>query len=246
MKLLQDKVAIVTGSARGIGKGIASLCAEAGAKVVITDILEAECQQTAREIQEKYGVETLAVTCDVSDENQVISLIQETMKRFGVLNIMVNNAGIYPFSRFMDITVEAWDKIVAVNSRGVFLGTREAAKVMKEGSKIINISSASGVVGWLFLAHYSASKGAVNAYTRSAALELAPGKINVNAVAPGGVHPDPQSPMTDAAKAFVGKVPLQRMGTPEDIGHAVVFLASDKADYITGQVLLVDGGYTAQ
>jgi NAD(P)-dependent dehydrogenase (short-subunit alcohol dehydrogenase family) len=214
--------------------------------LVIADILEDACRETAREVADKYGVEAIAITCDVSNEPQVKAMIEQTVKRLGRLDILVNNAGIYPYKPLLDITVEDWDKMQAVNMRGVFLCTREAAKAMKEGSKIINISSAASVVGWLWLAHYSASKGGVNAYTRSAALELAPRRINVNAVAPGGVHRDPSVPLSEEAKALVERVPLKRFGTPEDIGHAVVFLASEKADYITGQVLLVDGGYTAQ
>ena len=156
----------------------------------------------------------------------------------------MNNAGIYPFKAFEQMTEQDWDKVMSVNAKSVFLCSQSAAKEMKQGGKIVDISSIASFVGFEGLTHYCASKGAINATIRAMALELAPKKINVNAVAPGAIDtPGAKSP-AEQQKQTISIIPWQRMGQPEDIANAVVFLASDRADYITGQVLIVDGGWT--
>jgi len=243
--ILKDKVAIVTGAKQGIGKGIALALAKEGCQVVVSDINQADCEKVVAEV-EKLGVKALAVECDVSKKADVDSLIASTIKEFGQLDILVNNAGIYPFKPFMDMTEADWEKVMAVNLKGVFLCSQAAAKNMKPGSKIVNISSIASVVGFEGLTHYCATKGGVNAMQRALALELASKKINVNAVAPGAIEtPGATGAMSDEMKqGTIAAIPWKRMGVPDDIAQAVVFLASDGADYITGQVLVVDGGWT--
>jgi 3-oxoacyl-[acyl-carrier protein] reductase len=242
--MLENKVAIVTGAAKGIGRGIALAMAKDGAKVVVSDLNDAECLEVVAEI-EKLGGEAIAVKCDVSIKAEVDELISAAMTKFGQLDIMANNAGIYPFKPFEEITEEGWDKVMAVNLKSVFLTSQAAIKVMKPGSKIVNISSIAAYVGFGGLVHYCASKGGINGMIRALALELAAKKINVNNVAPGAIEtPGATGAQTEEMKkGTISVIPAGRMGLPEDIANAVVFLASDRADYITGQTLVVDGGY---
>lgn len=241
------KVAVVTGSRRGIGHGIAIALAKEGCNVVVSDIDQKDCQKVVEEI-EKLGAKGLAVKCDVSIKTDVDALIAKTMKKFGRLDILVNNAGIYPFVQFMDMTEADWDKVITVNLKSMFLCSQAAAKVMKPGSKIIDISSIAAFIGFRGLVHYCASKGGVNGMIRALALELAPKKINVNAIAPGMIDTPgvSQSSNEDVKKQTISAIPWSRMGTPEDIANTAVFLASDKSDYITGQVIVVDGGFILQ
>lgn len=245
--LLKEKVAIVTGSRRGIGYGITLALAKEGCNVVVSDIDQKDCEKVVKEI-EILGVKGLAIKCDVSKKSEVDNLIEETIKKFGKLDILVNNAGIFPFVPFLNITESDWDKVLNVNLKSIFLCSQAAAKVMKPGSKIVNISSIAAFVGFQGLTHYCASKGGLNSMIRALALELAPNKINVNAIAPGGIEtPGVKEISTEeSTKQTIAAVPLKRMGLPEDIANAVVFLASDKADYITGQTIIVDGGWTIQ
>ena len=241
--MLKDKVAIVTGAAKGIGRGIALALAKEGAKIIVSDLNDSECLDVVAEI-EKLGGEAIAVKCDVSIKADVDELISAAMTKFGGLDIMANNAGIYPFKPFEEITEEGWDKVMAVNLKSVFLTSQAASKVMKPGSKIVNISSIAAFVGFGGLVHYCASKGGINGLIRPLALELAAKKINVNNVAPGAIEtPGASGGSEESKKQTIAIIPAGRMGQPEDIANAVVFLASDKADYITGQTLVVDGGY---
>jgi len=241
---LNGKVAIVTGSARGIGYGIAIALAEEGCNVVVSDLNENDCAKVVTEI-ENIGSKALAVKCDVSKKADVDNLISSAVKKFGKLDILVNNAGIFPFKPFLQMTEADWDKVLNVNLKSVFMCSQAAAKEMKNGGKIISISSIAAFVGFEGLTHYCATKGGINAMTRAMALELGPQKINVNAIAPGAID-TPGAKMTDEnmMKQTIAAIPWKRMGIPEDIANAVVFLASDKADYITGQTIIVDGGYT--
>lgn len=242
---LKDKVVVVTGAAKNIGRGIASGFAREGATVVIADILQEEGEQTAKDLMEQYKTPAHFIQCDISNEEQVKALFQETVSRFGKLDVLVNNAAIYPFKPFFEMTGEDWQKVHAIDMLGVFLCTREAAKLMGPGGKIVSISSTSSIRGEPILCHYSASKGGVNAFTRSVALELADKKINVNVVAPGGVvdmSKELPKERVEFINQFAEKIPWKRMGSPEDMANAVLFLASNKADYITGQVIVVDGG----
>ena len=242
---LKNKVAIVTGARRGIGKGIAMALAKEGCNVVVSDINKEECEIVVEEI-EKIGVKGLAIKCDVSKKEEIENLFAAVSEKFGRLDILVNNAGIFPFTPFLKITEADWDKVLNINLKSVFMCSQAAAKIMKDGGKIISISSIAAFVGFEGLTHYCASKGGINALIRALALELASKKINVNAVAPGAIDTPGASEVSndEVKKQTIAVIPWQRMGLPEDIANAVVFLASDRADYITGQTIVVDGGYT--
>ncbi|MEP7349465.1 MAG: glucose 1-dehydrogenase [Sphingorhabdus sp.] len=245
---LSGRTAIVTGGGAGIGKAISALLAEAGARVVIADIAADVASQTALEI----GNGAIAVATDVSDEASVMALYAAAQADGYRVDVIVNNAGIFPKQYFVEQTVEVWDRMQAVNLRGVFLMMREAVKAMQadgKGGSIINISSVSSVQAAVFSNQaYGASKGGVSNLTKSCALEFAPDNIRVNAVLPGGV-------LTDGAKSASGtfpvkgplttpgRMPLGRVGTPEDIARAALFFASDASSYVTGQLLAVDGGF---
>ncbi|MFA6254603.1 MAG: SDR family NAD(P)-dependent oxidoreductase [Patescibacteria group bacterium] len=248
--LLENKVAIVTGARRGIGQAIALALAQEKCNVVVSDIDQNDCKKVAEEL-EKLGVKALAVKCDVSKKLEVEELFKKTMKEFGQLDILVNNAGIFPFVPFAEMKESDWDKVIDVNLKSVFLCSQEAVKIMSAGGRIINTSSIASFVGFEGLVHYCASKGGINSMIRALALELAPRKITVNAVAPGAIdtpgasQPDqPRTAAEAARKQTIAMIPLSRMGQPEDIANAVVFLSSEKASYITGQTIIVDGGWT--
>lgn len=240
---LENKTAIVTGARRGIGKGIAIALAKEGCNVVISDIDEKDCEAVAEEVR-KLGPKALAVQCDVTKKEEVENLFSKTVEEFGQLDILVNNAGIFPFVPFAEMKEEDWDKVMNVNLKSIFLCSKEAAKVLPEGGRIVNISSIASFVGFEGLVHYCATKGAINAMIRALALELAPKKITVNAVAPGAIDTPGASAPEEQKKQTIAMIPLARMGQPEDIANAVVFLASAKSDYITGQAIIVDGGWT--
>lgn len=250
---LENKTAIVTGGAMGIGLGIVTRLAEAGANVVVADLDAVAAQKAASDL----GDNALAVGVDVSAENQVDKLIGQTVAKFGGIDILVNNAGIYPNELVMKMPVADFDKVISVNLRGAYLCTKKVAEVMIKqgrGGRIVNITSIDALhPSMIGLAHYDASKHGLWGFTKNVALELAPHKIWVNAVAPGGIAtPGVQKLQSkavpagvDMAKvlaAFLAKIPMGRMGEPDDIGRAVLFLASDLASYITGAQLVVDGG----
>lgn len=245
-----QKTAIVTGAGLGIGRGIALALAKEGYNVVVSDINEENCQKVAEEVTE-FGAKSLAVKCDVSNSTDVSEIFNQAVREFGQVDVLVNNAGIYPFIPFEKMEESDWDKVMDVNLKGVFFCCKEAFKMMPEGGRIVNISSIAGFVGFEGLVHYCASKGGVNGMIRALALEMAPKKITVNAVAPGAIdtpgasQPDqPRTAAEETKKQTIAAIPLARMGMPEDIADAVVFLASDRASYITGQVIIVDGGWT--
>ncbi|HOQ15586.1 MAG TPA: SDR family NAD(P)-dependent oxidoreductase [Candidatus Paceibacterota bacterium] len=250
---LSNKVAIVTGARQGMGKAHAFTLAEAGAKVVISDLSLADCQKVAEEIEKKYSVKTLAIKCDVSQKEEVENLVKETINQFKKIDILVNNAGICQNKPFLELTEEDWEKTININLKGEFLMAQEVAKEMikqKSGS-IINIASiAMGQegIGFLNLVHYCASKGGVVGMTEAMALELAPYNIRVNAVAPGII----ETPMINFLKTdsqslenSLSRIPLRRLGKPEEVSNLVLFLASDESSYITGSTLVIDGGYLA-
>ena len=243
--LLKQKVAIVTGAAKGIGRGIAFALASEGCDVVVSDIDKTGCEEVAEELRQ-LGVKALAVKSDVSKKLEVAKLFKQSIKAFGRLDILVNNAGIFPFVSFAKMKEAEWDKVIDVNLKSVFLCSQEAAKILPEGGRIINISSIASFVGFEGLVHYCASKGGINSLIRALALELAPKNITVNAVAPGAIDTPgaSQASTKESKKQTLAMIPLARMGQPEDIANAVVFLASGKAGYITGQTIVVDGGWT--
>jgi len=243
------KVAIVTGGGRGIGCGICLRLATEGASVVVADLDLGEARKVVEEI-ESSGGQALAALADVTRAADIHHMVDETIKRFGTIDILVNNAGVAIFSPFLETSEEIWDRTINTNLKGTFLCTQAVARVMIErgrGGKIVNIASTASEVAVKGLAHYNASKGGVRLLTKAMALELAPYKINVNAVAPGTTETrlvidwlaDP------AFKAeHLKQIPLGRIGQPKDIAAAVAFFASEEAGWITGQTLYVDGGYT--
>jgi len=245
---LQNKVAIVTGSARGIGEGIAVCMAREGAKVVINSRKEKDCQETVEKIKAAGGT-AIAIAADVAKEDQVVAMVAETIKQFGRVDILVNNAGIEsPPTLLKDIPEEVWDRVMSVNLKGVFFCCKAVIpQMMAQGKgKIVNISSVAGVRMTFFGgANYTASKYGVMGLTNHLAWELADSQITVNAIAPGAVlTPLAEQGTTPEYREMTTKrlIPLGRWCTIEDIGNATVFLASDRADMITGQTLAVDGG----
>lgn len=242
---LQGKIAIVTGASGSIGRATALLLAREGATVVLVDVRKEGIEELAGQVKQGGGM-AVAVPIDVSDEQQVVELVRSTVEKQGALDILVNNAAISTTTPILDIDVAEWDRIMAVNLRSVFLLSRESFRFMKTRNqgKIISLASASAKIGGLVVgAHYAASKAGVICFTKSMALQSAPYHINVNAVCPGPTR----TPMTDAwgEKAnveFAAKIPFKRYGEPEEIAQAILFLASDRSRYITGEVLDVNGG----
>jgi 3-oxoacyl-[acyl-carrier protein] reductase len=243
--MFQNKTAIITGAGQGIGYGIALALAKEGCNVVVSDINQGTCDKAAQDFA-GLGVKTMAIKCDVSNKAEVDNLIAKTIENFGQLDILVNNAGIYPFKPFNQMTEADWDKLMSVNLKSTFLCSQAAINVMRAGSKIVNISSIAAFVGFEGLTHYCASKAGISSFTRALALELAPKKININAVAPGAIDTPGATGASgeEIKKQTISAIPWGRMGLPEDIANVAVFLASEKADYITGQTIIVDGGWT--
>ncbi len=245
---LQGKTAIVTGSARGIGEGIAVAMAREGANVVINSRKEQDCVATVEKIRADGG-KAIAIAADVAKEDQVIAMVTETVKQFGRVDILVNNAGIEsPPMLLKDIPEEIWDRTLSVNLKGVFFCCKAVIPPMMDQGKgkIVNVSSVAGVRMTFFGgANYTASKYGVIGLTNHLAWELADSHINVNAIAPGAVlTPLAEQGTTQEYRDMTTKrlIPLGRWCTIDDLGNAAVFLASDRADMITGQVLAVDGG----
>src|SRR3989344_6097074 len=251
---LSSKAAIVTGGAKGIGYGIAHRLAEAGAKVLVADLDEATAQNTAQELNSK-GWSAAAIKVDVSNEEDVKRMIATAQQQFGSLDILVNNAGIYPPAPVAQMSEADFERVMHVNLRSVFLATKYAAEVMKQqgkGGRIINITSIDALhPSMVGLAHYDASKHGVWGFTKNSALELAEHKIWVNAIAPGGITTPGVAAMSQGAsaeqmeasmKVFMAKIPMHRMGEPDEIGMVTLFLASDMSSYMTGEQIVVDGG----
>lgn len=242
--MFENKTVVITGAAQGIGFGIAQEFAKNGANVVLVDYNEEALQNAEKEIGNREQNKILAIKCDVSKKEEVDAAVEATIGKFGGIDILINNAGIFPFKSFSEMTEEDWDKVMDVNLKGIFLFSQAAAKNMKEGGKIVNISSIASIIGFEKLTHYCTSKGGVNSFSRALALELAPRKINVNVVAPGAITTPGASINQNTEGGIISQIPLQRVGLPQDIAHAALFLSSSGADYITGQVLVVDGGWT--
>jgi len=243
---LENKVAIVTGAASGIGKAIAEKFINEGARVVFSDVNGDESLVAG------YGDKALFVKCNVAKSEEIESLIAKAVTHFGQLDIMVNNAGIGGLGGVLEVTDENWDKTIGINLTGVMFGMRAAAKAMKEkgiNGAIINMSSILGKVGFAGSIAYCAAKGGVVQLTHAGALDLAPFKIRVNAIAPGFITTGMTKDILENKQfndLVVGSTPLGHVGEVSDIANAAVYLASDEAKYVTGEVLYVDGGWTAK
>ncbi|CAK0763081.1 3-oxoacyl-(acyl-carrier-protein) reductase FabG [Gammaproteobacteria bacterium] len=244
---LKGKVAIVTGSARGIGRAIALALAGRGADVVISDVLEDAARATADEII-ALGRRSLVIRCNVTNRGEVDNLIQQTVNELGRLDILVNNAGITQDTLLVRMSEEQWDRVLDINLKGTFFACQSAAKVMMKArsGKIVNIASVVGLTGNVGQANYAASKAGVIALTKTVSKELASRNVNVNSVAPGFIETDMTKQLSEAArKSFLDHIPMNRAGSAEDVANAVVFLCSPAADYITGHCLTIDGGMTS-
>jgi 3-oxoacyl-[acyl-carrier protein] reductase len=242
---LKGKVAIVTGAGHGIGREIALSLARNGAEVVVTDISDA-IFEVGKQI-EALGSKALPIKCDVSNYEQAQEVEEKVTATYEKIDILVNNAGIYPQKAFLDMTIEDWDKVLQVNLRGAFHCTKAVIpKMVKQKyGKIVNIASIAGaVVGFQNLVHYSASKAALVGFTKSLALEVAQYGINVNSVAPGPIDVGDMAISTEMYQQIIKAIPVGRMGLPIDIANLVVFLVSDESNFITGQCIVSDGGYT--
>jgi len=249
--LLENKVAIVTGGGRGIGRAIALRLAQEGAIVIICDIIEENVKSVCKELCDS-GKKAFPFTGDVSDEDNVNGMVETTRKQCGRIDILVNNAGISPKkegrkANLTEISLDEWNKVIAVNLTSVFLCCKAVLPhfIERKGGRIINISSSSALDGGLLAApHYVASKGGISALTKTLAREVAPFGITVNAVAPGRVEsPMAQLTSPERNREALQRIPVGRFGSPEDIANSVVFLASEEAQYITGITLNVSGGY---
>ncbi|MEI6845603.1 MAG: 3-oxoacyl-[acyl-carrier-protein] reductase [Candidatus Firestonebacteria bacterium] len=244
MAMLKDKVALVTGAAQGIGKAIAETLAKEGANVAICDVNIEKAQETAKELA-ALGVKTAAYKTNVSVAAECDALIESTVKDLGKLDILVNNAGVTRDGLLIRMSEQDWDLVIAINLKGTFNCTKAAVKTMMKAryGRIINISSVIGLMGNAGQVNYAASKSGVLGITRSIAKEYANRNITVNAVAPGYIQTAMTEKLTEEQKqAMLKFVPLSRMGQPQDVANGVLFFASPLADYVTGQVLAIDGG----
>ena len=241
--MLKEKVAVITGSGRGIGLDIAEKFAENGARIVLTDISKELLESAEQKLAGKGEVKS--ISCNVTDSGQVNELIEKTIEHFGSIDILVNNAGVTRDTLLLRMKEEDWDFVLNVNLKGAFLATQAAAKAMikQKSGKIINISSVVGLMGNVGQSNYSSSKAGILGLTKSSAKELAGRGITVNAIAPGYIETEMTAGLPDkAVQAFMDQIPLKRAGKPDDVANAALFLASDLAAYITGQVIQVDGG----
>jgi NAD(P)-dependent dehydrogenase (short-subunit alcohol dehydrogenase family) len=242
---LSDRVAIVTGAGAGIGLGIARRLAEAGAAVVVNDLEPARAKAACSRLRGRGYSALEPIASDVSNADGAKALIEGAIARFGRIDILVNNAGIYPTEPFLDHSVELWDRVVDTNLRGPFLCSQAVARQFEKqgrGSAILNITSVVGLVGsGPSAAAYSASKGGLVAFTKTLARAIGPYGARANAIAPAGIETEGTRGMWDPS--FAARQPIGRFGTPDDVALAALFLVAPASDYVTGEVLVVDGGY---
>jgi 3-oxoacyl-[acyl-carrier protein] reductase len=243
----KNQIVIVTGASRGIGRGIASLFAEEGAKVVLIGRDEVQLKAVKTAIQADKG-EAITIKADVSDPGDIDKMFDEVLEYYGRVDVLCHNAGIYPQARLENMSLEEWQKVIDVNLTGTFLAVRACIPTMKAQGygKIVITSSISGPQTALpGFSHYTASKGGVAGFIKTAAVELAKYNININAVEPGTIASEGlDATGQERINNMIRAIPLGRLGTPQDVGYATLFLASKESDYITGQSLIVDGGQT--
>jgi len=244
MGSLDGRGAMVTGASRGIGRAICLSLAGAGANIAGVDVDLEPLQETA-ELARQKGVKVLAIQADVTSLEQMQQAVEQTAQEFGSLDVMVNNAGITRDNLLIRMSQEEWDKVIAINLTGVFNGVKAASRFMmkQRSGSIINISSVVGIIGNAGQVNYAASKAGVIGLTKAAAREVAKRGVRVNAVAPGYIATRMTEQLPEEAReALLAQIPLQRLGQPEDVARAVLFLASDASSYVTGHVIRVDGG----
>lgn len=242
---LQDKVALITGSARGLGRAIAEKLAAEKVNVVITDVNEPMAITTAEEIAAQYGVETIALKHDVASEESTREVVKAVVQRFSRIDILVNNAGVTRDARLMMMKQEDWDLVIRINLTGAFICTKVVSKQMlrQNSGSIVNIASVVGQMGNIGQANYSASKAGLIGLTKTTAREMAERGVTVNAIAPGFIQTDMTHVLSEeVSQRMLSQIPMNYYGKPEDVANAVLFLVSDLAKYITGQVINVDGG----
>ncbi len=242
--MLKEKVAMITGGARGIGRDIAATFSRYGAKVALADVSDDALRATVKEI-ESGGAQAIGVKTDVTDADSVENLIQKTLDNFSRIDILINNAGITRDNLLMRMKEDEWDSVLNVNLKGTFICTKAVSRHMmrQRQGRIINIASIVGIIGNAGQTNYAASKGAVISFTKSAAKELASRAITVNAIAPGFIKTDMTARLSEEiTQKMLSLIPLGTFGETADVAHAALFLASDLSRYITGQVIKVDGG----
>ena len=242
---LENKIALITGASKGIGKSTAEVFAEQGAKVILVGRTEAPLVQAVEHILSKGG-EATYITADVSQEEDMHYMAKEVLKKYGRIDALIHNAGIYPLARIEDMTSEEWHKVLDINLSGTFYAVKACIPAMKQqkSGRIVFTSSISGPrVGYPAASHYTASKGGMDGFMKTIAIELAKYNITVNAVEPGTIITEGVKDLDEAhLKKIIRAVPLERLGRPEEVAYAHLFLASDEAQYITGQSIVVDGG----
>lgn len=253
MLQLKDKVAIVTGSGQGIGRGIAERFSKEGARIVIADINDITLRKAEAELKASYGGEVLAVQADLGQADQVERMFETIVATYGTVDVLVNNAAwAVPTAHFLDMTVDFWDTVIRTNLRSVFLCSRHAVKIMADQNKpgsVVHISSFGAVRAHREMTAYDAAKGGIESLTRAMAVDLALWGIRVNAVGPGLTATPAVTdylPTLEKQKRLLDTIPLERLGQPSDIAAAVLFFASAESSYVTGQILYVDGGVVAQ
>jgi 3-oxoacyl-[acyl-carrier protein] reductase len=242
-----DKVCIITGSSRGIGKGIATAFAKEGANIVISfRSQEDAAKETAEEIVEKYDAEVEIVKADVSKEEEVVEIVERTRKRFGTVDILVNNAGVHKDSVVWKMDKNVWEEVISTNLTGIFLCTKYVVPIMREKSwgRIVNISSVAGQIGLFGAGNYSASKSGLFGFTKTVAREVANRNITVNCVAFGYIETGMNLRLPEEIRQKVlQEIPMRRFGKVEEVSGPIVFLCTDEASYITGQIIHINGGY---
>ncbi len=241
---LKDKISIITGGARGIGKQIALRLAKEGSHIVLCDINEALLAEAAGQIKE-LGVEVLVLQVDVTNSSQVEDMVNKTLDKFKRVDILINNAGITRDALLMRMKESDWDAVININLKGAFNATKavSAAMLKQRSGKIVNIASIIGVIGNAGQANYAASKAGIIGLTKSVAKELAARGVNVNAIAPGFIQTDMTASLSEDVKAkMLELIPMRKFGEAQDVANLALFLASEDSSYITGQVIKIDGG----